>query len=297
VPIPESQLDTWAKLGSVTQSAETYATIKKVLEASGTSYSGRDSDSFLQGSYGNDTNIRADSDVDILMRLKSAFESDIKKLPQDQARAWDAAYANATYGVPEFKKEVLSVLVKEFGSDVELGTKAIRIKARNNRRSADVLVAGQFRRYTRFTSLSDQDYEKGVVFLLPDGTRIDNFPKQHSANCTAKHQATGTFFKPMVRIIKNMRNCMIERGMISKGLAPSYYLEGLLYNLPNNHFVVSFANTLDNALEFFAAADRSEFVCANELYHLLREGSPVTWRATACEQFLSAATKLWNNWS
>src|SRR3546814_1044190 len=40
--IPESQLETWAKQGSVTQSKDTYATIKAALEDSNAPYRTRD---------------------------------------------------------------------------------------------------------------------------------------------------------------------------------------------------------------------------------------------------------------
>jgi len=45
-------------------------------------------------------------------------------------------------------------------------------------------------------------------------TQIINYPKQHSASCTAKHQATQSRFKPMVRALKNMRTRMVSVGAI-----------------------------------------------------------------------------------
>jgi hypothetical protein len=53
--IPEAQLDTWSHQGSVTQSATTYNSIKNILEAKDSPYSGKNFTVFLQGSYGNDT--------------------------------------------------------------------------------------------------------------------------------------------------------------------------------------------------------------------------------------------------
>ena len=67
--IPESQLDTWSHLGSITQSSTTYNTIKNALEAAENPYAGKNYNVFLQGSYGNNTNIYAESDVDIVIKL------------------------------------------------------------------------------------------------------------------------------------------------------------------------------------------------------------------------------------
>jgi hypothetical protein len=79
MPIPESQLGTWSHQGSVTQSKDTYTTIKRALEAPEVPYAGRSFESFLQGSYGNDTNVYADSDVDIVMKLNSTFYKDLSR--------------------------------------------------------------------------------------------------------------------------------------------------------------------------------------------------------------------------
>ena len=67
--IPLSQLETWSHQGAIQGSSSTYNTIKKALESSTNPYAGKSYDVFLQGSYCNDTNIYAESDVDIVIRL------------------------------------------------------------------------------------------------------------------------------------------------------------------------------------------------------------------------------------
>jgi hypothetical protein len=292
--IPETQLDTWAKQGAVKQSRDTYATVKNALEASDAPYVIKSYSSFLQGSYGNDTNIYADSDVDVVMKLDSTFYRDITRLSEIDKSAYLKAATDAAYGLDDFKKDVTAQLTKKFGGDVKPGKKAIFIQSNGNRRDADVLVCATFRRYFKFSGEPSQDYVEGICFFLQDGTRVENFPKQHSENGTAKHQATKQWFKPMVRVLKNMRNRMIDKKLIEEGLAPSYYLEGLLYNVPNDKFGVSYADTFANSVNWILQADRSKFVCANEQFYLLREDSPVTWREASCTKFLSAAIQLWN---
>lgn len=79
--IPESQLDTWSHQGSITQSSTTYATIKNALEAGGSTYASKSYKVFLQGSYGNDTNIYSESDVDVVIQLDSTFYHNLESLP------------------------------------------------------------------------------------------------------------------------------------------------------------------------------------------------------------------------
>lgn len=294
--IPETQLDTWSGQGSITQSSATYATIKGVLESSDVPYAGKTFASFLQGSYGNTTNIYADSDVDIVMKLSSIYYSDLTNLTEDDKTLYNSQRSSAAYSYTDFKRDVLAHLIAKFGASVKPGSKAIFIPGSGNRRDADVVVCTDFRKYTRFRGAYDNSYVEGITFWAADGTQIINYPKQHSENCTTKHQGTNQRFKPMVRILKNMRNRMIAGNYIREGLAPSCFIEGMLYNVPCDQFGSSYGNTFAAAINWQLKADRSKLVCANEQFYLLHPTSPVTWRSEECSAFLDALVKFWNDW-
>lgn len=296
MPIPETQLETWSHQGSVKQSSTTYQSIKNVLEANDTPFSGKNYKVFLQGSYGNDTNIYSESDVDIVIQLDDCFHHDLTSLTADQQQAFKETHSDATYTHVDFKKDVLGVLEGQYGDCVKAGKKAIAIAASGNRRKADVVAAMQYRRYYKFLNLSDQSYDEGICFYTNSGVRIANYPKHHSHNLTKKHQATSSILKPMARIFKNMRSRMVTESMIQDGVAPSYYLEGLLYNVPKEMFVSRYEDTFVNVINWIVDADRSKFVCANEQYYLLRDNSPVTWRDEDCNTFLAAVIDLWKQW-
>jgi hypothetical protein len=140
--------------------------------------------------------------VDIVIQLNGTFNSDLEKLTKSEKDAWDAAYANSTYSNQNFKRDVLQVLTQAYGVDVTGGDKAIAISANGNRRKADVIVANAFRRYIKFNGIADELYVPGICFWNSAGTRIANYPKLHAANLTTKHQATGSWLKPMIRIFK-----------------------------------------------------------------------------------------------
>jgi hypothetical protein len=296
--IPASQLETWSHQGSVTQSSQTYATVKDALEAATAPYRDRNFTVFLQGSYGNDTNIYAESDVDIVIRYNGAFYSDVSSLPPEQVAAKERTFPGATYAYDDFKSHVRTALSNAFGAGVvTVGTKAIRIAANNSRRSADVIVAYEFHRYYRFTGTYDDNHVTGTSFFDSSESRIDNFPNQHCENLTTKHQATNSRFKPTVRIFKNMRSKLADDGVIGAGLAPSYYIEGLLYNVPNDKFVSDTQQSVRNVLQWLHDTnDQTNFLCANELYYLLRDGYPTSWPTANGAAFIQAAVNLWNNW-
>jgi hypothetical protein len=130
----------------VTQSAETYQSIKAVIESANAPYSNRSVSSFLQGSYGNDTNVRGvESDVDIVLKTSSIYYPDLQKLPDDQKAHYKRVHTDATYSQEEFRTDVSSWLQKQYGADFDPGEKALTINANGNRRSADVLACSHAR--------------------------------------------------------------------------------------------------------------------------------------------------------
>ena len=279
-----------------TESASTYNHIKGTLEASDTPYADKEFSVFLQGSYGNDTNIYAESDVDVVIKLETTFQHDLSALTESEKAAFHNTYDGATYTYIDFNHDVQSVLTDAYGDGVKAGKKAIAIPAGNGRRKTDVIVAIEYRRYIRFDGTYNQDYVEGIVFYTSSNEKIVNFPKTHSKNLTTKHQSTDKWLKPMTRVLKNMRSRMVDDGTLEHGDAPSYYLEGLLYNIPDGKFGASYGNSFCEAINWLEDAEKSKLVCANEQYYLLRTGSHVCWNPSDCNKFLSAVSKLWNDW-
>jgi len=293
MPIPESQLDTWSSQGSVTQSQTTYGTIRAALEPKDSPYAAKSCEIFLQGSYGNDTNIFADSDVDVVIKTDGIYYEDTSNLNPTDLAIYKSTWTAGKYSYQDFKNEVTTQLTKKFGSSVKPGTKAIFVERNGSRRDADVLPAAQYRKYLSFQSSASQSYVEGICFWAADGTQIINYPALHSANCTVKHQGANSWFKPTVRILKNMRNTMVAKGYLTEGVAPSYFLEGMLYNVPTNLFGQSYQDTVVKAINWLVETDQTKLVCANEQYYLCHPSSPVTWRSESLKAYLNAAVKFW----
>ena len=293
--ISENQLETWSHVGSKKQSAATYQAIQSVLESSDAPYAGRGFEIFLQGSYGNDTNIRGlESDVDVVICLTGTFDSDTSNLHPADKEAYEANRSPAEYGYKRFKSEVVSWLKTNFGKGVTPGRKAIAVPGDGNRRDADVLACIEYRRYTSYRSPSNNQHHVGISFFTRDGDRIINFPKQHKKNCTSKHQDTNSHFKSHVRVAKNMRNAMVNDGLVKKGIAPSYFLEGMLWNVPNQSFVAGYQQTFENYLYWLERCNAKDLACANNLHRLIRENSQISWNMQGFQTFLKSARQYWN---
>lgn len=292
--VSEAQLETWSHQGSEAQSAATYQTVRNVLNDSNSPYYAKSFEIFLQGSYGNKTNIYADSDVDIVIRLDSIYYSDTRHLSAADKQNYDTNFSKANYTLSTFKQEVFDWLRLNFGPGVKFGKKAIKIPGNGSRRDADVLVCAKHRTYYTYPIVGTPTTREGVVFWTTDGEEIVNYPKQHLENCTTKHQNTAQLYKRNVRIFKNMRNKMIDDGLIADGLAPSYFLEGLLWNVPNQLFQMPYPTAVSNAIQFVLNADRSQFTCANGYHWLLRDGHSVCWPPANYEAFMYQLRQFWS---
>lgn len=294
--IPESQLETWSHQGSVAQSAQTYNTIQAVLNDSSSPYYTKDFSIFLQGSYGNGTNVYRDSDVDVVIRLNQTYYANTTSLGPEAKNSYDRAFSLAAYTYADFKSDVLAWLQKKFGADVKSGKKAIFINGNGNRRNSDVLVCAEHRRYRAASTGVDNQYDDGIIFWTSEGAEVINFPKQHSKNCTTKHQNTNERFKRLVRVYKNMRNRMIDDAYIADGVAPSYFLEGMLWNVASDKFVQSYEDSFVDTFNWVLNADKTTLACANDLYWLVRDNSSVCWPTANVDAYLAAVKKYWTEW-
>jgi len=287
--IPENQLITWSHQGSIVQSAETYRLVREALTDQRAPYAGRNYRVFLQGSYGNDTNVWRESDVDIVIELIDCWHCDLSELSPNARERYAAAFIDASYGYAEFKHEVTRVLTDRFGAAARPGAKAISIEGHGNRRKVDVIVAVQYRRYFAFDTSQQQDFAEGICFWNSQGQQIVNYPRQHAQNLTAKHQATGNRLKPLIRVFKNLRTAMVEDGDLAEGQAPSYFLEGLIYNLPDEFIAASFQQqTLATLAWVRSHPDGSDLICPNAQYYLVRDDALTCWSFAGYRAFAAA---------
>lgn len=297
MPIPESQLETWSHQGAVTTAKQTHESIRKALHPytwpTGVKY-----EVYLQGSYKNTTNIRGDSDVDVVAQLDSTFESDLSELTDYQKILHKQAHPDATYLWKNFRADVLTALRNYFGYSAvdDTGNKSLKVVGNSNRLPADVVACIQFRKYKYFRSLNDQNYVEGMLFwTLREGRKVINFPKVHYQNGTEKNGRTSSRYKPTIRIFKNARTYLVNQGIISKELAPSYFLECLLYNVPDRNFTFNHQNTFCNVVNWLQEANMTRFLCQHEQFPLFGN-TPEQWSSSNTKDFLDMLVDLWHNW-
>ena len=289
--IPESQLSRWSHHGAQDSSKRTHEAIRRALDAHQWP-PGMTRDFYLQGSYRNDTNIRGDSDVDVVLELTSAFHHDASALSQYERGLLASSFHPASHDWNDFRRETLKALESGFGRGmVSQGNKSIKLKSDPPRLAADVVVCIQHRRYTSYYT-----YVEGITFYaLHDKRWIVNFPKEHYKNGAAKSARTWDRYKRTVRMFKNARNHLESTCRISTGLAPSYFVECLLYNAPDSAFQYGFQETYCSAVNWMVQSNLDGLLCQNGQQWLFGS-SPEQWSIGSAKTLANQLVSLWNDW-
>lgn len=304
--IPLSQLQTWSNQGATVTAKSTHESIRTALNHQDSPIKDRIASGsvkiYLQGSYKNDTNVRADSDVDVVVELTTTFGHNAHELPYDQKAAHDRAYSNAVYDWHDLRKDVVDALVSYYGarSVDSTGNKSIKLLPGSGRLKADIVPVIKYRNYDYFYGTDSHSSEEGVKFYHRTTNRaIVNYPEHHYQNGVAKNSdsRTGGRFKPTVRIFKNMRNHLLDTGVLADGMAPSYFLQSIIYNVPDEHFTGDHSQTVFAVLKhLWHEMSLDGCVCQNHLHSLFGD-TEEQWNQQDAANTIKAFVELWDNWN
>lgn len=291
----EAIFRSWAKPSSDTEQQKCDNAVRMVSNAISEdgALSQKNIEVFAQGSYRNNTNVRQDSDVDVCVCLIDVCFVDYSMSEglTDQV----VGLSSSDYTYSGFKNSVEKALVAKFGrANVRRGNKAFDIHANTYRVDADAVPCFEHRRYTG-ERLNDGSYYylSGTEFCPDSGGRVINWPQQHYENGVAKNDAAGNRFKYITRVLKRLRNEMADKGITAAKPIPSYFIECLVWNAPNEGFghdtyAVDVRHVLAHTFNATINDEKcSEWGEVNELKYLFRIGQP--WTRQQAHDFLSAA--------
>jgi hypothetical protein len=180
---------------------------------------------YAKGSYPNNTNVRYDSDVDIVVECHEVFFYD-----DIDVYGMNIAPYDGPWGASTWRTEVVAAMCKKFGtSSIDTSGKiAIEISAvPGSRPSIDVVPSFLYRQYKNFGQV-----EEGSCVYTTDLNQVVNWPNQQLTNGKSKNTITGGRYKRFVRALKNAENTLVDTGAIAP--MPSYFMECLVWNVPNN---------------------------------------------------------------
>ena len=277
MPIAERTLSRWSHHRAATAFTQAHLPIRAALDAykwpSDIKY-----EVFLQGSYKNDTNLGGDSDVDVVVRLNQRLRPRVAEL-SGRLLQEDASHQGAYRRWKSFRDHALKAMRARFGNAAESGRKTLKVPKGKIPADADLVVT--------------LHYREGIAFYLPDeGRWVVSFPQQHHDQGQKKEEATGRRFKRTTRMFKAARNQLVEKKMVTKDDAPSYFIECLLHNVPDNLFAPKLAPTYAGIVDWLKTGDLPGFKCQNGRVDLFGPGRE-QWSVKKARAFVRALQALW----
>lgn len=235
----------------------------------------------LQGSYKNNTNLRKDSDVDLVVCLAYRLSPSVAELGGKRLQE-NASHQAAHKHWQSFRQRALRVMRNTYGDAVTSGRKTLKLAKGDLPADADLVV-----------TLS---YKDGIALYLPDERRwIASFPQQHHEQGRKKEEATRRRFKRTVRMFKATRNQLVAKGRLKKEDAPSYFIECLLFNVPDRLFAPRLAPTYTGILDWLRTANLAKFKSQSGHVELFGSG-PEQWSQKKARGFVRASQELWDTW-
>lgn len=233
VKYSEQTLQNWTAPLSQTEEQRAENTIKMIRDAinSCNDLKYKDIDIFIQGSYANNTNVRSESDVDVCVMLRDTFHT---VYAQGKGRE-DYGFSASNFTFQEYRDLVKKALQDKFRTEyVYDGNKSLKINENTYHVKADVVPSFQLRNYYYENSINPSRYIEGVWLLAKTGEEVKNYPKRHKANGVTKNNATNYSYKRLVRIMKHIKNEMVEDKKTDGDKITSFLVECLVYHVPNN---------------------------------------------------------------
>jgi hypothetical protein len=307
----EARFAFWQKPASETEEAQIASAATRIRRAVGRSrdLAQRSWTIIEQGSYRNNTNTRAESDMDLCVCLTDAFFTDGP--PGDVPTLTELARVAMPFTFEQYRAHIAWCLQQEFGeAAVTFGTKAIHLHKNDAERiNADIVPAYRFELYGPRLApfLNRSAPELGVALLTRSGQRVTNFPEQHYRNGCAKNDLTARRYKRVVRILKRLRNHMADNSDLPPALraqvraTASFLIESLAYNCPQELFrhaviyddVVAVLGHLSAALQgqlrasFLGLFGYDHWVEVNGVKPLF--AADQAWNVQGAAQFIAAA--------
>lgn len=293
--ISEDTFVSWSTGPSDTEKAKcenAETAVRKAIEAS-EELQELDISVFAQGSYRARTNVRQNSDVDISVCYNSAFFADYPT----GTTGGTFGHKDSSLTFSDFKNLLQKALEDRFGKDgVTRGNKAFDVHANTYRIDADVVPTFEHRRYTgKKNADGSNEYLVGVAFRPDQGSLIKNWPQQTYDNGVSRNTATGRTYKRTIRILKRLRDRMLDENVEEAKKAPSFLIECLVWNAKVEVFNHdTYTEIVRQLIIDLWARTKTEQDCTewgevNELKYLFRSSQP--WTREQVRAFLQ---RSWN---
>jgi hypothetical protein len=96
-------------------------------------------------------------------------------------------------------------------------------------------------------------------------------------------------------MFKVARNHLVENDVIGNKTASSYFIECLLYNVPNDLFKESFSQTYSDIVKYLKSVNLKQFKSQNGVRQLFGKSKDL-WNVGDAQKFILALEQMWRKW-
>lgn len=253
---------------------------------------------YVQGSYQNGTMVDEFAKLEIVVEFGLNSFGEIIKKPQLKLKTFWLHNSLIKKRVVAFRPNIHILAIKKriFESLIEsTGNEGIY----NNSKSIYIPATKQLPIQCEILPCYTLSDEKGCESVIIFDTIIDRnvaaFPKLHCDNLAKKNEETDGKFIKMVRVFRNIRDILIANSVIDDKFAPSYFLECLLYNIPNKIYEGKMSNTMLKILNYLINCNLNKFVCAHEQFKMFGNNSDA-WTIYKARSFINLMTQIWEEY-
>ncbi len=218
--IPAASINSYTVAPSPTKVAAAKSLHENIRSVLGSGY-----ETFLQGSYKNDTGMADINDVDIVALRKETRSGTFSGVYFDEKIAWQEIFRQV---------QVALEATREYRGKTEPGDKCITV---NTDFKADIVPA------VKIDVAGDDPI---AVYSFREGSERKNYPRVHYQRNVEKQARTADNYKSTVRMFKRWAKNWFKGTKV----APSFDVECLIYNVPDHLFLFD-----DGAERFFVVGD------------------------------------------
>ena len=242
---------------------------------------------YLQGSYASKTNIKFQSKIEVIVELNKTREFDYETMTQQDMKFRDDFFIDYDhyFDVRRFKQILIDELKKLLNTRLIIRPTTILVPATSKlQHSIEIFPCFKYRFFN--------DNGGSIRCKLVYDEKLDEhflmFTNLHAVNGNLKDSMTRGNFKRIVRLMKNLvaisaredKNIHSVRG---------YYVECLLYNVPNEMYYSNDNKLLSvflKVINWLNFANMSDFVCQNQIWSLWGNADGF-WDQHSARQFIN----------
>ena len=272
-------------------------------------------DIFIHGSYANKSNIYFPSNLEIVVEITTA-----RKFSPEEVLLENNYFVDVpiVFGPREFRKLLTDALYDFVGDKLSEHPKTLRLSGLEKiKHDVDITPCVNFHFYQDGGVIRN----RGVLLYDTSVARnIVSFPRLHAQNGFDKDASTAGNFKRMVRLFKTLHSLNVnEFSFTSSDTASGYFVECLLYNVPDKMFIDSSIRTRQGiarkdqedgteksgevpqrqslneiffkVINYLLNADMDDFVCQNTVWTLFGSAAEF-WDKPRAEAFLGSVIRL-----